>query len=222
MSFAGVMVWSNIIINNKSINQLKMKKKLNVKVVSLVLSCLILSLSSCEEDDTKPVNNTTNNQKQHGNFKVGGSISAEVDGEYINYSNTLVDMYGLALEQGRIVGVDSSNMDTTYKLNVIVSLRKSVTGTFDHDNLKGIDIQYHELVNSSNKLYNFKSDKKYQINISKHELIGKRNDTTFYNIAGTFNFEGEIFEYKENYYKAVVIEYGAFEYTAYYWDGDGW
>ena len=202
-----------------------MKKYFNIRLLSLFISCLVLSSSSCKkDDDTTPApTSSTNDNTNNNNFKVGGSISAEVDGRLINYSTVEVEEYGLAMNQGRIIGIDSdTNQDTTYKLSVHISLVNPATGTFDEKNLKGHGVLFEEIANSSNDYYNYKSSREYGINISRHEKLGERNDSTFYRIVGTFNFHGEINDLNKPYFNTVTVSNGSFDFIAYQWDGDGW
>lgn len=187
----------------------------------VLLSIIMISLSSCEEDDTKPAtaSSATNNNSTSNNFKVGGTLTAEVDGVTQSYSEVIVSSYGLSGNKGRITGIDSTKTDTTYKLNVIIPLENGTTGTFNQSDNKGYEIEYLEVVNSTNAHYNYKIDHEYEINISTHDKIGERNDTTFYQIVGTFNFHGEIYQ---PYFNTVSISNGSFDFIAYEWNGSGW
>lgn len=197
-----------------------MKKILNIRLLGLLISSLVLSSSSCKKDDNvnpSTTNSTSNNS--NNNFQVGGSISAEINGKMINYTNVEVSGYGLSGNKGRITGIDSTKTDTTYKLNVIIPLENGTTGTFNQSDNKGYEIEYLEVVNSTNAHYNYKIDHEYEINISTHDKIGERNDTTFYQIVGTFNFHGEIYQ---PYFNTVSISNGSFDFIAYEWNGSGW
>src|SRR5690606_7158473 len=122
---------------------------------------LALTSSSCKkDDDTKPAS-SVGDVSTNNNFKIGGSISAEVNGVMKNYSEIEITSYGMAMNKGRLKTVDSSNSDTTYWLSVIVPLENGKIGTFDQKGFSGFEIKYEETVNSSNKNYEYKHDRKF-------------------------------------------------------------
>jgi len=62
---------------------------LKINLFNLLLCAIIISFSSCEEDDTKPANNSTstNTGANNNNLNVGGSMSAIVNGEVVETNN---------------------------------------------------------------------------------------------------------------------------------------
>lgn len=201
-----------------------MKKTLNIRLLGLVISSLILSSSSCKkEDNVNPSTTNSTSNNSNDNFQVGGSISAEINGKMINYTNVEITKYGMSGDKGRITGVDSlTNQDTTYKLSVYISLVNTATGTFDEKSLKGHGVMFEEIENSSNDYYNYKSGPEYEINISSHKVLGERNDTTFYRIVGTFNFKGRVTNINKPYFNSVTVSNGSFNFIAFDWNGGGW
>src|SRR5690606_23815727 len=105
---------------------------LKINLFNLLLCAIIISFSSCEEDDTIPANNSTstNTGANNNNLNVGGSMSAIVNGEVVETNNAAVNVFG----GGNTVSVTAVNKvheDTTVKVKIYVPL-DSITGTYSH------------------------------------------------------------------------------------------
>ncbi len=164
-----------------------MKKRLNFKLFTIVFACILFPLFGCEEDDSQPASSTTPTEENQA-MKVGGTISAVVNGELINYPDVQIEIYWLSNMVG-IIGIDSVNQETTNQLKVAFPMAPT-TGTFISGD-PGFLAEYQVITDNNEFGYLYNSGKVSEINLQKHELIGASGDSTFYHVEATFSLSGK-------------------------------
>jgi len=163
---------------------------LKINLFNVLICAIIISLSSCEEDDTKPANNSTstNTGANNNNLNVGGSMSAIVNGEVVETNNAAVNVFG----GGNTVSVTAVNTvheDTTVKISIYVPL-DSITGMYSHSD-PGFNFSYEVVTFNNESGYTYSKDKNSEINVISYDSIGAIDDTVFYNVVGTFEFSSK-------------------------------
>jgi len=164
--------------------------KINIKTAAIVLGCMLLPFSSCkEDDDVKPASKQTNENPTAGNnLEVGGSISATVNGEFLNVPDASIRMYGGG-NTVAIIGPNKVHEDTTTFVSIYVPLDPT-TGTFDHSD-RGFNVSYEVRTFNNETGTAYSKDKVSEINITAYDSIGSIVDTTFYKVKGTFEFSAK-------------------------------
>ena len=163
---------------------------LKINLFNLLLCAIIISFSSCEEDDTKPANNSTstNTGANNNNLNVGGSMSAIVNGEVVETNNAAVNVFG----GGNTVSVTAVNKvheDTTVKVKIYVPL-DSITGTYSHSD-PGFNFSYEVVTFNNESGYTYTRNKESEISITSYDSIGAIADTVYYRVVGNFEFNSK-------------------------------
>ncbi|MCA1763864.1 MAG: hypothetical protein ABR574_10885 [Cryomorphaceae bacterium] len=180
-----------------------MKKYLRFNLIILLLAGVVMPFYGCEEDENEPPSNPTPTEETP-TLETSGTISAEVDGDMINYEEVLIPIYGLSGTFG-IIGIDTFTENYTKRLRVVFPLEPT-TGTFDHTD-SGFNVDYEVIAGNAESGYLFNRDKESEINVITYDSIGFSADTTFYKVEGTFSTSGK----RQMSSDSVNIENGEFE-----------
>jgi|SRR5690554_332453 len=194
------------------LNRIKMKKKMNTKLMPIVFACMLFPLIGCDKDDSKP---TTPDSKtppigERDPMEVGGAISAVVNGKMVHYPDQLVEVH----ELDHMVGLTGivSEQDATHKLKVIVPL-ESMTGTHGTDSWYDFYVNYEVIPHNGDDSYFYNKNREYEITVDSYEDIKTVGDTTYYRVMGTFTFSGR----RASSTETVNVENGTFDMTYKYW-----
>ncbi|HKL03215.1 MAG TPA: hypothetical protein VJ911_06045 [Cryomorphaceae bacterium] len=180
-----------------------MKKRLRFNLIALLLACVVMPFYGCEEDENEPPSNPTPTE-ENPTLATNGVISAEVDGQAVDYQSVLIPIYGLS-GTFAIIGIDTLTENITNRLRVVLPLEPT-TGSFDHTD-PGFNVDYEVIVGNAESGYLFNRDKESEINVMTYDSIGFSADTTFYKVEGTFSTSGK----RQMSSDSVNIENGEFE-----------
>lgn len=180
-----------------------MKKRVRINLIILLLACVVMPFYGCEEDENEPPSNPTPTE-ENPTLERGGTISADVNGEFIDHSKVLVHLYGLSSSIS-ITGYDTSAVDTTKRLKVSLPMEPA-TGTFAHTD-PFFSVSYEVVTGNSENGYYFNRDRETEINVMTYDSIGFSADTTFYRVEGTFSLSGK----RQNSSDSITVENGEFD-----------
>lgn len=190
-----------------------MKKILNIRLLGLLISSLVLSSSSCKKDDERPASASNNNSGNNYQAVTGleeGSITAEVNGKQINYTNVRYRLDKIN-DEVDVYGDDFSEENTRVRLTVTVpdiptQGKHSISYVRDND----FYISYAVFADSSNLGKVINKNVVGEVDVVVYDQISTITDSiTTYRVEGYFSYSGER---HDNTIDSVDIQNGKFHF----------
>ena len=176
---------------------MKTLKQLYFCATLIIASLLLFSCS--KDNDPQP-------EEENIPLEVGGTLTAVVNGEKVNYADVRIAIYGLSGSVG-IIGHQQVEEHRRDRVRVVVSLTPT-TGTFDH-NETPFYIHYEAIMGNSEDGAGFNREASGEITVTDYKSIGTDGDETYYYVKGTFersgmnNFNSETVDIRDGEFEFV-------------------